>query len=311
MRIIIGKPTKYITSGLDVSGDVARLYEMLPNILSEMDIDYKVLELVYKSATIRQEPNSIFLAWHLHGTLPNIWHLKTGPIPNYFYFDNNGYGPWSEIVAECNYKSPVEAIRKDVEKFCSDYIASNESRHIQPREAFIPAEPYVLVLGQYPQDKVMQYAHIDTESLMHKVADAFRGTRYTVATRGHPLTSGKPYGTADTFQVTGNMHTAIKHASAVYTVNSGSGFEALLHGKRVFTAGVCDYHWATTTVKTGEDIRKSIELIDEPIDEDNRIQFLHYFLNYHLMNINDTDSIKRKIIRAVSEYRDSTQDDNK
>ena len=305
MKFLIGKPVKHIElfrEGEMYYGDVEKLYDMIPSVLDDMEIEYKNLHIKNNVRHIHKEPDSIYLAWHNHGTLPNIWHLNTAYIPDYFYFDKTGYGPWSEIVDECDYKIPVEIVRKDIEKFCKEYIDNNVSRFEQPNAAFIPDEPYVLVLGQRPEDPVSQFAYIDTMSLPEKVANAYKGTKYRVCTKIHPHEAYKCYGTPDTIEVTGNLNKCIAGASAVYTVNSGSGFESLLHGKRVFTTGRCDYHWATTKLKTDKDIRDSIEMIDEPIDEDNRIQFLHFMLNYHFMNVNDTDSIYRKIIRAVMEY---------
>lgn len=308
MKFLIARPDKYLEQygyGKLYQKDVIEFYDRLPNVLDDMNIEYNVLSLNKMERTIYSAPDSISIAWHNHGTLPNRWFVKSSYVPNYLYFDKRGYGPWSEIVDECDYKIPVEVVRKEVERFCQDYIDNKKSRITHPTESYgIPDEPYVLVLGQRPDDAVSKFAYIDTESLVHKVANLYRGTKYKVCTRGHPLESGHAYGTVDTYQATGDLHKCIAGASAVYTVNSGSGFEALIHGKRVFTTGRCDYHWATTTIKTDNDLKDSIDLVEEPIDEDNRIQFLHYILNYHFINVKDTLSFERKIIRAAMEYED-------
>lgn len=309
MRIRIAKPTAYLEFNRQQNpdifyyNDVIKFYDELPLILDDMGIEYDVLH-IKGGRTIYNEPNSIYLAWHSHGTLPNIWHLNAGYMPNYFYFDKNGFGPWSEIVDECDYKIPVEIVRRDVESFCHNYIANNTSRIPQPKSAFIPDEPYVLVLGQRPDDCVAEFSHIDTMSLANVVTEVYKGTKYKVCTKGHPLETAMPYGPPDAIQVTGNLHKCIAGASAVYTVNSSSGFEGLIHGKRVFTTGRSDYHWAATELKTLKDIKTSVEMLDEPIDNDNRIQFLHYMLNYHFMNVNDIESIRAKILRAVMEYEE-------
>ena len=307
MRIRIAKPIAYLDFNYKKDPDkfyytdVAKFYDVLPSILDDMGIEYDVLHIT-RGRTIHQKENSIYLAWHSHGTLPNIWHLNAGYMPNYLYFDKTGFGPWSEIVDECNYKVPVEVVRTGVENFCTDYIANNSTRIPQPQTAFLPDEPYVLVLGQRPDDCVAQFSHIDTMSLAHVVTEAYKGTKYKVCTKAHPLEPTMAYGPPDAIQVTGNLHKCIAGASAVYTVNSSSGFEGIIHGKRVFTTGRSDYHWAATELKTVSDIKKSIELLDEPIDDDNRIQFLYYMFNYHFMNVDSVESIQAKILRAVMEY---------
>ncbi len=283
--------------------DVTHLYDVLPDVLDDMNIPYDLLHIRQPGRRMHLEKGTIYLAWHNHGTLPNIWHLNTAYMPNYFYFDRDGYGPWSEVAKECDFKIEPNVVRKDVEKFCKEYIDNNMSRVKQPKTSYgIPDEPYVLVLGQRPGDAVSQFAYIDTMTLLEKVSKLYKGTKYKVVTRGHPLEAGKSYGTAHDLQATGNIHKCIENAAAVYTVNSGTGFEALLHGKRVFTSGLCDYRWATTEIKTDNDLKRSIDLIEKPIDDDARVQFLHYAINYHFLNINDRDSIERKIIRAVMEY---------
>ena len=301
MKFRIAKPEIHIDTFKDGSmyyEDVSRLYDVLPAMLDDMDIKYDLLHITKGGRRMYLEDNSIYLAWHNHGTLPNIWHLNISCLPNYFYFDKTGYGPWSEIVDECDYKMPVEVVRKDIEKFCESY----RSRIPSPDAAFIPDTPYVLVLGQRPDDAVSQFAHIKTEHLPEKVYEAYKGTDITVATRQHPLMASQSYGTVDTFQTTGNLQTVIDNALAIYTVNSGSGFEAVLRNKRVFTTGRSDYHWVTTEIHNGKELAESVDMIDEPLDEDNRIQFLHYYLNYHLMNIDNPDSIRYKILRSAMEY---------
>ena len=133
--------------------------------------------------------------------------------------------------------------------------------------------------------------------------EAFKGTKYKVFVKPHPYGSTKAFTSAKltTNYHTGSLHQLIANSSAVYTVNSGSGFEALLHNKRVFTAGHCDYHWVTDTIKTEEDLKNSIELIDQPIDEDSITKFLHYCFNHHFVNINDEKSIERRLLRAIED----------
>ena len=311
MQILIANPVSHMERFAEMGDkmnldDVETFYSTLPNILDQNNIKYKMLYLRSNKPVIYNEPDSIYLSWHTHGTLANIWHLKTSYIPGYFSFDKNGYGPWSELVTEGDYEIPVELVRKNVENFCKDYVDNKKSRVKQPNASFgIPDEPYVLVLGQRPDDPVSKFADIDTMTLMHKVSELYKDTKYKVCTKQHPLESGIPYGTATDIQLTGNIHDCIAGASAIYTVNSGSGFEALLHGKRVFTTGQCDYHWATDVIKNDEDLANSVELIEEPIDEDNRIKFLYYAITYHFVDITNPDAIMGKILRTVMEYEES------
>lgn len=286
---------------LDVTGDVKIFYDLLPKVLERMGIDYRVLEL-QKSRQIFRADDALYLAWHLHGTLPDIWHLKPSYLVDYFYFDRNGYSGWSELAQEYNYDVDVDSIRDEVQKFANDYISNNISRLPQPRNAYLPDEPYVLVLLQRPNDSVTHHAYIHTNLLLKRIAELYKGSKYKVCVKAHPLETSM-HRDPNIFEATGSIHKIIAGATAVYTMNSGSGFEALLHGKRVFTTGHCDYHWVTDVIKTDEDLQASINLIEQPVDTDRIIKFLHYCINYHFANINDEASIERKLQRAINEYR--------
>ena len=309
MRVIISRPVNYIER-LDVAGDVRQFYDMLPEIITDMGYDCDIMCVYPGSKKILREKDTLFLAWHLHGNKPDIWHLKTGYLPGYFYFDKYGYSGWAELAHKYEYHLDPDSIRDEMQVFCNNYIASNKSRALQPKSAYIPNDPYVLVLQQRTNDYVMEFAHLDCQTLLDGVTELYRDTKYTVCTKAHPLTNpnkdqrDRPL-TIDpsVFEATGSIHKIIAGASAVYTVNSGSGFEALLHGKRVFTSGDCDYHWVTTSIKTKEELQNSIHLIDQPVDKDKILLFLHYVLNEYFVNIYDERQIRHKISRAISEYR--------
>ena len=304
MKVLIGRPHWHLEQFKKLDNmlldDILILYDMLPSILDEMQVEYKVLHM--QNHQIIKENNSIFLAWHNHGTSENTWFIKTSYLQDYFYFDKYGHSGWSELAKKYEYDVDVNSMRNEIQIFCDDYILSNRSRCAQPKEAFVPAEPYVLVLQQRQDDAVAQFAYIDNQTLLDRVTELYKGTSYRVVTKAHPLAKHALHN-IDAFEATGSIHKIIAGATAVYTVNSGGGFESLLHGKRVFTTGHCDYHWATDVIKTDADLQASVRLAMQPANKDKIIKFLHYTLNKHFINIHDIDTIKHKIQRALDEYK--------
>ena len=306
MRVLIGKPTRHIEmfkaaseQKLMYNDDIVKLYEILPTISKRLGFDCTTLEMTKDIRRVYQEKDSIFLAWHNHGNTPNTWFVKSSYLPDYFYFDKTGFSGWSELAETYEYDVDIDSIRDEVKEFANNYISNNTSRFNQSYIEPIPKEPYVVVFGQREDDVVSDFAYMD--DFIPKVIEAFKDTEYTVKVKPHPLDlvgtkTGWEWSVNDK---TGSLHQLIENSTAVYTVNSGSGFEALLHGKRVFTAGKCDYHWVTDVLKTDEDIKASIDILDDPVDTDSIIKFLHYCLNHHFMNVNDEASIERKLLRAV------------
>lgn len=310
MRILIGKPTVHLEmfdaaskQGLFYNSDVVELYDILPEIIEGMGIECINIEMQKSIRRVYQEKDSIFLAWHNHGTTPNTWFIKQGYVPDYFYFDKTGYSGWSELADKYEHDVDVDAIRPEVEKIADYYISNNISRFDQTYKEEIPDNPYVLVFEQREDDAVSIFARV--HNIGEKVKEAFKDTKYDVVVKPHPLDLEHIPNTGWRWSVndkTGSLHKLLANCSAVYTVNSSAGFEALLHNKRVFTAGHSDFHWATDSINDEADIRKSIELLDEPVDTDRITKFLHYCFTEHFMNVKDRASIERKIQKAVDHY---------
>lgn len=312
MKVRISKPI-YHLENFDFIGDVKRFYDRLPEIINELGYDCDMQRVSAETKRIVRDKDTLCLAWHLHGNLPDVWHLKTAYLPDYFYFDKHGYSGWSDLAKEYDYDVDIESIRDEMQEFCDNYIASNLSRAVQPESAYIPKEPYVLVLTQRSTDSVIkEFAYMNSQKLLDEVTELYKDTDYTVCVKTHPFSDPeKYYGdkyikmSPDVFHATGSLHKIIAGSTAVYTVNSGSGFESLMHGKRVFTSGKSDYHWVTTTVKNKQDLQDTMNLIEEPVDKDGILKFLHYALNEYFVNIHDEQTIRDRIELAISQYSSS------
>jgi hypothetical protein len=303
MKIIVARPQTWIERSKANKtaiwfNDVEALYDTIPKVCEKLGVKCDVRHLI--PHTKIREKNSIFLGHHTYGREKNMWHIKKGYAPGYMYFDRAGFSGWSELAEEYEYDVEVtDEIRKTVLDYCSSYIANNESKVQQPRSDKVPNVPYVLVLGQKPADMASQHSYIDTQRLAGLVNEIYKNSGYKVFTKPHPT------GPAAKFPgeiISGNMHALIDAAKVIYTVNSGSGFEALYHMKRVFAAGKSDYMWGCDVIKTREDIYDSVDMIDWPVDTDKIIKFIYYCMTEHFVNAYDEDSITRKIQTCLDEY---------
>ena len=75
MRILIGKPTRHIEmfkaasdSGLFYNDDVEKLYDILPNVIERLGFECIDIDMTENIRRIYRDKESIFLAWHNHGT---------------------------------------------------------------------------------------------------------------------------------------------------------------------------------------------------------------------------------------------------
>lgn len=309
-KVLLRRPSQFIKvlqpaadAGLIYLDDVIKLYdEVFPRVLDRMGLDYVIIDNNESLRRVYIRKDSIFIGWHNHGTTPHTWFIHPGYVTDYFYFDRTGYSGWSELTEHYEYDVDVEDVRDEVQEFITHYITNNISRVTPQQNKTLPDEPYVLVLEQRPDDAVADLAYVDL--LTDKVKKAFEGTKYGVCVKPHPLNMEYNYQNQEynwTINEEMGLHELIANATAVYTINSGTGFEALLHGKKVFTAGQCDYHWMTDVLKTDEDVIRSVERVEEPVDQDEITKFIHYCLNKYWMNIHDDSTVERKILTAINE----------
>jgi len=279
MSIIINKPTDWIQSSVRKGDgwhtDVSQLYDRLEVLTKEFKTDRNI-NLRY------------------HSKESNCWHIKKGYVPGYFYFDKYGYAGWSELAK--SYTEPDITMKEVLETIdiCNYFIDNNISKAPQPFHTDIPEKPYILVTGQLITDTVSKLAYIKCNELPKLIRKVYKDTKYNVVFKPHPLDKSSE-------GVSGSIHELIKHSEAVFTVNSGTGFEALMQGKRVFTAGDCEYKWVTTELRNEQDIIDSIELVEKPPQYGKMIRFLHHCFNEHFVDAYDDNSIRRKLSRVVNE----------
>jgi hypothetical protein len=82
--------------------------------------------------------------------------------------------------------------------------------------------------------------------------------------------------------VEGNIHEIIKRSQGLLVINSGTGFESLIHGKPVCTFGDCDYNRVTFNA----DIRRLDEARNFIFDYDENKQkiarkFVYWYMHDH------------------------------
>ena len=109
-----------------------------------------------------------------------------------------------------------------------------------------------------PDDSVIKnHSRVGVEEFVVRIAEWARKTRTNCVIKPHPgcrRESHPKTWTAISRATDGNewallraenIHSLISHATGVFTINSGTGFEALVHGKPVVVFGEADYDHVT------------------------------------------------------------------
>ena len=82
--------------------------------------------------------------------------------------------------------------------------------------------------------------------------------------------------------VDANLHDILAVASHVAVINSGTGFEALMHKKPVLLFGEADYHHAAWPIATTDDLRQALLADGPPIRDIEK--YLYWFLRQQLLS---------------------------
>jgi hypothetical protein len=235
-----------------------------------------------------------------------------------FTVDHQGWGADHSRLCMPPDLSAVSA--GEAESFCramrADFLNTGRSKHDQPPVGTIPPnlKPYFFAPLQMPGDDVIRHHSpitvIQYISALSQWAD-MRGRN--VVFKLHP---GQPAeieqearkaaaASRYVFLLNENVHSLISAAHAVVVINSGVGFESLIHGKPVITLGACDYQWMT--------FRATVCDLDAAWDfagaysEQQRLQgfrFIHYYYHQHayLNSAQSRTSVKPRLVEYLEEH---------
>jgi Capsule polysaccharide biosynthesis protein len=90
-----------------------------------------------------------------------------------------------------------------------------------------------------------------------------------------------------------SIHSLISGAEVVFTVNSGVGLEALVHGRPVVASGLCDYAYAADCVRTITELEAAVASV-EP-DSMKGLEFLYYYTHAHAFGLSETRRLEDRI----------------
>jgi hypothetical protein len=283
------------------------------------------LDIVTPGCAPPEPLNGIFIGKHSRLTIDNCWNVKMSYLLDYFYFDRTGYSGWAEMANDpkCFERAmAVSQIKADefFGKLYAETVLTNHSKHPQGNTPFLPpVRSFVFLPLQLSFDTVMQLSRIDHFVFYEAVRDWSLARNLDLVIKPHPAAQGIPaFGGrkcqstqailcdstqhAHVHSTNASIHSILPLCDAIFCINSGVGFESLIHHKPVITAGHVDYHWATRCVGSIDDVNAIDDWIVPLLGQDDLRKFLYYFLNDYLSDSRDESNILRCVNHALGEY---------
>ena len=252
----------------------------------------------------------------LDGVCDNVWCVMRSPIEGWTVCDRNGYSGASSLATDhsllkLNEVSDEDALTMHQHLF-NRFVKKNLSKYEQPTFTGFKSDPFILVLGQVAGDSVINFSnflapknmsmgtmreppdkkdiptgYMNTILIALSIMDKFD---IPIIYKPHPQENQDQNSTINnlinlpmfnnvSIASDISIHELLPLSKAVVTINSGAGFEALIHLKPVITLGKADYSAATYECKDVEDIKNCKQFINAPADKLQIKKFLYAYLN--------------------------------
>lgn len=214
--------------------------------------------------------NRLLFSYHSVGeSNSRILRYKDGYLHNMIVYDETGYSGWSSLCNKEIKKLLWDISSKKADKthdtLVNKFVKNNLSKYTQPEnKKFDFPKKFIFFPLQTTHDSVMEHSYFDPIKLIKKIVDITSDFGVALVIKRHPRCQNHELGDMlDKYRemdkivlYDGSIHDAISKADTVYTINSGVGFEALLHLKPVVTFGKSDYMYATKNIKNLKKLKK-------------------------------------------------------
>lgn len=234
-------------------------------------------------------PDAFALNYHTRFARVRNLNLKLGYLPGFLYADRSGFSGWSEIAMRTF--DPADIVASEAERFLATRIDSRILARGLTKEPQRPSgeaknlpKDYTLFPLQVPGDIVLKLADLDLDRILLVLTR--RARQDPVAIKLHPATRDPAFAArirslhdprGGVHVVDDHIHDLIQRARRVVTVNSGTGFEALMLGRPVICCGASDYHHLATRVRSEAELQAALDTVTEPPDRPTRARYALWF----------------------------------
>lgn len=253
----------------------------------------------------------IRLVWHGIGKAVGRWNFTQAALPHMLTFDRLGTAGWSSLAAvERRQVLVVDQAEADAfhETRTLPWLAEGRSKYRQDPSVPVEGEGFVFLPMQLLNDPVTGLKSYEAPYLdgIRRMVAALAGAGIPVVLKRHPhckdpavarFLEALPAGPVSVSRA--SVHALIPRARAVLTVNSGVGFEALLHGKPVIAAGKAEYAVAATPLTDPDAAVAALEAAESGHDPAFVRRYLFLAMNGYQIDTRDPLSFRRAVLRVL------------
>ena len=252
---------------------------------SRSDISFKVLELPLWQFTPELvnelKPDILFVPHKEAHSFPvnncEVYYYMQTAFPWMFSVDSKGWGAGSsKYPFNNNASDTLDGVK--IFRMLQNRMNDNQSKFDQPvyqsREKINLPDYYAFFPCQIPHDETIKFhSDVTVEEALERTCIATQELEMNLVVKGHPVNPGSMQSLKEiakkylhvVWYDDVSIHQLIQTARCTVTVNSGVGFESLLHQVPVVTFGRSEYDCVTYKVDKDTDLGKTIKLASHSI----------------------------------------------
>ena len=280
-------------------------------VLSKMNLKTKQVPRFGFSDTAPCLPddNQICISFHSHGSEPRVWRVKESYIAPYFTFDRMGYSGFSELaqhpenftntIAQFPLKRAVEVVynckKMLIKKNLSKYHQPDISNMELPKDyVFYPLQTVVDTVAIFARiTQTDAIWHLAEQSAKHGVALVLKRHPHCTDIKTQQAIEAVVKKYPNTHLIDASVNELIPNARAIVGANSGVLFEALIHGKPVYSFASSDFQLATIALQDNGDFAK---VFARPAKQgDDIVRFLGWYLEEYCFRSDSLKQLENKI----------------
>ena len=247
------------------------------------DVSFKVLELPLWQFTPELvnelKPDIVFVPHKEAHSFPvencEVYYYMQTAFPWMFSVDRKGWGAGSsKYPFDRKYIGTAEDAHNgaDIFNMLQNRMNDNQSKFEQPiyqsSEKINLPDDYAFFPCQIPHDETIKFhSDVTVEEALEVTCTATQEIGMNLVVKGHPVNPGSMQSLKEivknyphvTWYDDVSIHQLIQTARCTVTVNSGVGFESLLHKVPVVTFGRSEYDCVTYKVNSNTDLGKTIK----------------------------------------------------
>lgn len=284
-------------------GELGHRVYLQPEHPYQPDVSFSCDKRIYVHQCKRDKPQGDLFWMQMH-------------LRNLFTLDTDGWG-FDHSACRTRFNNGefrnmgVDESSTFVEELSNSLLRSGESKCEQPLTTDEMPNGAILVPIQIPRDYTIKYhSPITVKYFIESLQAWATEVGQEICFKMHPnnrcdidlhaivdeAARVSPY----VHKVEGNIHELIKRSIGVFVINSGTGFEALVHGKPVATFGECDYN----VVSYNADIRRLDEARDfvysyQESHNELAAKFVHYYCTKHAYDVRNPGDCKVRLMEYL------------